>query len=825
MQQIASGKHGMTNFLQDLRFALRTLRKSPGFSAVAVIVLALGIGANTAIFSVVNAVLLQPLPFRDSDRLVRLWHTPPKNAFPGMTTFAVSAANFVDWQRLNHVFEPMTIYEYRGFNRTGTTQPENLRAAAVSSGFFSTLQVQPLLGRVFTPDEDQLGYNSVVVLSHRYWQSHFGGAPDIIGRNIDLDGHSYSVVGVMPPKMVLPDWADIWTPLAWSDKEREVRGEHHAAVIARLKPGVDLPQAQAEMNAISSQLEQQYPADDKGWGAVVLPLHEDMVRDVRPALLVLLGAVAFVLLIACANVANLVLARTLERRKDVAIRVALGAGRTRVLGRVLSETIVLAVTGGVLGLLLAHFGIRLIAAFLGDNLPRSIELRIDGWVLGFTLTVSLLTGILAGLLPALRLANADPANALKQGLGRTDAASGGVGTRNVLVVSEVALSLILLVGAGLLIRTLWQLRAVNPGFDPQGVLTMHVSVSGKKFPTPERQVNFFHQVLGRLRALPGVESAGAIDDLPLDGGGSHQPVTIEGQPQLPMSEQPEVDVRLVSPGYLKTMRIPLLKGRDFNDADVPGRTAAVLVGESMTKRFWPNEDPIGKRLTLTFFPGITREVVGVVGDVKLEALNETRPTALLYANLAQMTAPATGDWRSFGMTIAVRSIPDPTSIASAATNAIHDVDRETPVLDIRTMMSVVGESLTQQRFNMLLLASFAALAMVLAAVGIYSVLAYAVRQRVREIGIRIALGARLSDVLRLILAQGMKPTVLGLVIGLGGSLALGHVLSSLVFGVSVRDFTTLGFVSLLLLAVGFMASLIPAWRATTVDPMRTLRDE
>jgi putative ABC transport system permease protein len=467
----------MHSLIQDLRYALRQLRKSLGFTAVAVITLALGIGANTAIFSVVNGVLLRPLAFKDPGRLVRVWHVPPAKSFPGMTTFSVSAANYLDWERQNQVFEGMAIYSFHGFTFTGTDKPEQVDACSASSGFFLTLGVQPVLGRVFTPEEDQPGRSNVVMLSHRLWQEHFGSNPAIVGQNITLDGQSYLVAGVMPASFQFPDFAQMWTPMAWTDKERAVRGEHHSVVVARLKPGIDLKQAQAEMNTISSRLEQQYPEDNKGWGAVVVPLHDDMVSDVRPALLVLLGAVAFVLLIASVNVANLALARTFSRQKEIAIRTALGASSGRVLRQILTESVLLGLAGGALGLTYAHAGVRLIMAFLADKLPHAIEVGLDAKVLAFTAAISVATGILAGVLPALRLARENVSQSLKQGLGRTDADSSGRGTRSILVVAEVALSLILLVGAGLMIRSFQRLHGVNPGFDSHHVLTMSAMVS------------------------------------------------------------------------------------------------------------------------------------------------------------------------------------------------------------------------------------------------------------------------------------------------------------------------------------------------------------
>src|SRR3984885_5397109 len=525
----------MAGILQDLRYALRQLRKSPGFTAVAVITLALGIGMNTAIYSVVNGVLLRPLAFKDPSRLVRVWHVPPPKSFPGMTTFSVSAANFLDWEKQNQVFDRMAIYTYRSFDLTGGDKPEQVDDSAVSSDFFATLGVQPQLGRVFSPDEDQPGRSHVVLLSHRLWQDRFGADPGIVGRNIGLDGTSYLVAGVMPVTLQFPDFAQMSTPMAWTGKESAVRGEHHYMVIARLKPGVQLKQAQADMNTISGRLEQLYPEDDKGWGAIVVSLHDDLVSDVRPALLVLLGAVAFILLIACVNVANLALARTFSRQKEIAIRTALGASAARVLRQVLVETLFLAVAGGSIGLGLAHFGVRLIMAFLADKLPVGVNVDLDFQVLGFTALISLFAGIIAGVLPALRLTHADVNQALKQGLGRTDSDSGGHRTRRILVGGEAHSPLIFLFGAGLMIRSFQLLQRVNPGFESHGVLTMTLSVSSAKFSSPAQQISFFDRVLHSVRTLPGVESAGVIDDIPLNGNGSHQPIAIEGRPAVSMS--------------------------------------------------------------------------------------------------------------------------------------------------------------------------------------------------------------------------------------------------------------------------------------------------
>ena len=542
-------------------------------------------------------------------------------------------------------------------------------------------------------------------------------------------------------------------------------------------------------------------------------------------MLVLLGAVAFVLLIACANVANLVLAKTLARRKEIAIRTALGASRFVVLRQILAETVLLSVAGGALGLFLARFGITLIVKVLGDRIPKFMPITLDAQVLAFTLLLSVVAGVLAGLIPSVRFTRADVNEALKQGQSRGSSDARGGGTRRLLVVTEVALSLVLLIGAGLMIRSLWELRKVQPGFHAHNVLTMTVPLSANRYSSPAGQIGFFQEALTRIRALPGVDSAGVIDSLPLGDGGSHQPFSIEGRPVLPMSEQPEVDVRLISPGYARAMHIPILRGRDFSDSDAAGRPGVALISDSLARRFWPNEDPLGRRLTLTFFPGVVREVVGIVGDVKLDSLDETRPVATIYVALAQLTAPPSEPWRSFGMTFTVRTNSDPMNSVSAVTSAIHQVGPDLPVVDVMSMNDVTTQSVSSQRFNMLLLACFAGLALVLAAVGIYSVLSYTVRRRVREIGIRIALGASRQEVVRMILTDGLKPILLGVALGLAAALALSRVVSSLIYGVRATDPLTFAAVALLLLMVGIFATMIPAYRATRIEPVRILREE
>ena len=814
----------MQPLFRELKFALRSLLKRRAFSMITVLVLALGIGANTAIFSVVDNVLLRPLPFQDPSRLVQIWHVPPAKSFPGIDKFSVSPANFLDWQAQNDTLE-MAIYHFRSFTLTGTSHPQPVYGYSVSSNFFPVLGVEPLLGRSFSAEDDSTASAHTVVISEAFWRTNFGADPNIIGQTVRFDAQPYTVIGVMPATFSFPAGVpatQVWTGLHWDAKERTVRGNHNYLAIGRLKPGASLQKAQSELSAISKRLEQEYPADDAGWGATIIPLREELVGDVRPSLLVLLGAVGFVLLIACANVANLVLATTLSRRKELAIRTALGASRWNLIRQVLLETTLLALAGGVCGLFFAHFGIQLIVNFLADQLPRVREIRLDGVVLVFTFLLSVLTGLLAGVLPAWGFTKSDVNEALKQGLGRTDSDSGGIGVRNLLVVSEVALSLVLLVGAGLMIRTLYHLQQMDTGIDPHNVLTVAVPIPKAKYSSDVQQRSFYAQVLAKVRSLPGVQSAGEIDDLPFQGG-STQPIGIEGRPVLQLSDQPEVAVRKISPGYLATMKIPVVRGRDIQDSDTENHAPVILISESLAKEFFPNEDPIGRHLTLGLedtgrdIPFTPREIVGIVGNVKVNGIDNNMPTTAVYDPLYQM--PSTN------MTIALRTRGDPSASANAVTNAIHSVDPDIAVLEISTMEEVTAFSIAQRRFTMMLLVTFAGLALVLAAVGIYSVLSYAVRRRIREIGIRMALGAQIRDVVRLIVVEGMAPSLIGIAIGAAASLALGRVLTAIIYGVSSRDLFTFASVSVLLLAVALAATAFPAYRATRVQPVKILREE
>jgi predicted permease len=803
------------SWFRDVRYGVRTLVKSPGFALAAIVILGLGIGANAAIFTVVNAVVLRPLPFPDEDRIMRLWHTPPPTLFTD-PVFSLSPANFIDWEEQSQSFELMAIYAGGRRTVTGQGEPDGVTTVRTSASLFPILGLTPTLGRTFVRDEDREDGPRTAILSDTFWKTRFGSDRGAIGRSILIDGMPHTIVGVVPAPSFL-DQIQLWVPLRWSATERAVRNNHNYRALAKLKPGVTVAAAQADLTALSNRLALQYPADNKDWGALVLPLHDDLVADARTSLLVVLGAVALVLLIACANLANLMLVRTHARAREIAVRTALGASRRRVIQQLLSEGLLLGVGGGVAGFLAAYYGVDALVSIFRTALPRANEIAVDIRVLIFTAAIAMLTGLLASFAPAWQLSGRDANEVLRQGAGRGHSGADGR-VRNLLVVSEVALALMLLIGAGLLVRSLSGLRAVDPGFDARNVLTATLMIPEAKYSTPELRNQFFDRVVRSVGALPGVESAAWIDSIPLQGG-STQYVAVEGQPPMQESELPVVAVRLPSPGYFSTAKTALIAGRDFTDADTVGRSPVVIVSERTAKRFWPNQNPLGKHVTLTMMAKEPAEVVGVVREVKTGSLDASEADAetAVYAPRAQFPYP--------GSTLVVRTAVPPESLTRPIVAAVRAIDAEQPVLDIQTMESVVDESLGQRPFAMRLFAAFAALALVLACIGIYSVLAYTVGQRVREIGIRMALGAPSAGVLRLVVIEGLKPTIIGVVLGLVLAATLVRLMSALLFGVSQHDPFTFGAGAALVMVVGTLATAIPAYRAARVDPIATLRAE
>ena len=810
---------------QDLRFGARMLRRSPGFTFVAVFALALGIGANTAIFSVVNAILLRPLPYPNAAQLVRLHRTRGDDS-AGRSPF--SYPDFADLRAQSRSLQYVVAYApWGGVLGTGGDEPERAYGADVSADLFPLLGVQPERGRAFTREEDREGGPPVIVISHALWQRRYGGDPDIIGRQVQLAGRSQTIIGVMPAGFQFPlgraEPTDVWMPFTTemartSAEAMTARGQTFIPVIAGLAPGVTTEQASAELNTIAQALEQQYPDTNAARRFRVVSLHEDLVGDVRSALLILLGAVGFVLLIACANVANLLLARSTSRGKEIAIKSALGAGRARIVRQLLTESLLLALCGGAVGLLLAVWGVDALVAASPREFPRLEEIGLDARVLGFTFGVSALTGLFFGLAPALQASKLDLNEALKEG-GRGTTAGGQRGRlRGALVVAEVALSLVLLVGAGLLIKSFLTLLNTDLGYSTERILAVHLPLS-RRYSQPEQQSAYLREVMERTKALPGVEGIAATSLLPLSGNDIVITFEVEGRPPAAPGAAPRGRYNIVSPEYFNVMGMILQRGRGFSEQDVAGSPGVVIISESLAARYFPDEDPIGKRIIVDRNEGgdPPREIIGIVGDVRHASLEEEAQPEY-YLSYLQTPARNTE--------VVVRAANnDPASLAPAVRAAIKEMNPEQLIWEMRTMSDLVGQSVAPRRFHMLLLGLFAGVALLLAGVGIFGVMNYVVSQRTHEIGVRIALGAQSRDVLKMVVGQGIRLAALGVGIGLAGALAVTRVLASLLYEVSPTDPLVFGSVAALLLAVALAACYIPARRATKVDPMTALRYE
>ena len=822
----------MQTLLQDLRYGVRMLFKHPVYTLIAVVTLTLGIGANTTIFSVVNAVLLKPLPYPEAERLVFM--TEKGETFGEMS---VSYQNFLDWRAQQTVFENIGVYNTSNYSLTGVGTPEQLRGVNASADLLTAIKAKPALGRTFTNDDDKIGAAPVVVLSHGLWQRQFGGDPNVINRTITLSERSYAVIGVLPADFYFPRRFDLWLPVSLiSAGENFARRDNHPGLfsIARLKTGVTIEQARAEMVTIAKRLEQTYPAENAGNTIVMRPLKQDIVGDVERALWVILAAVACVLLIACANVANLLLARAATRQREIAVRVALGASRWRIARQLLTESILLALLGGLPGVLLAQWSVELLLKFNPNVLPRSGEIKTDSFVLILTFVVTTLTGLLFGLVPALQAGRQDTQLALKEA-GRSLAA-GKTNFRNALIVAEVALTLVLLIGAGLLLRSFNHLLRTDPGFQYDGMLTFSVNLPEQKYPQLEPQINFFQKLQQRLRDLPGVTNAAWSSGLPLGNNGWQESFTIADRPLPPANQTPSMEMTVVSPDYFDTMKIPLRAGRVFNEHDnrdhLRGRDLSKLnssqlllaglncmvIDEEFAQRFWPNESPVGKRIRMgsgNDDPIVT--VIGVVGRVKMDGLREESHRVQAYVPYLQGSVPQA--------LVTMRTSVDPQSLITAVRAQVAALDSQLPVSQERTMENLRAESVAPDRLNLLLVGAFAGLALVLALIGLYGVMSYAVTQRTQEMGLRMALGAQFGDVLRLVIGQGMKLVLFGIGLGLILSFALTHLMERLLFGVSATDpLTFIAIVSLLIL-VALLACWIPARRAAKVDPMIALRCE
>ena len=820
----------MWALIQDLRYGLRMLAKNPGFTAVAVIALALGIGANTAIFSVVNGVLLRPLPYQDPDRLMRL-----SESSPDFGTMSVAYPNFVDWKDQNRSFAGLAAFRWEDYDVTGGGQPEHLSGKMVSADFFRVLGIKPVLGRDFDPRTDRLGAAPVVLISGGLWSRRFGSSPTVPGTQLMLNGRSYTVAGVVPAGFQLEGKADVYTLLEqWDDILARSREMHPGMyVVGRLKPGVTQTQAHAEMTAIAARLAEGYPKSNAKHGINVTLLSGVIVGNVRPTLLVLLGAVGFVLLIACANVANLLLARFTKRQKEIAIRTAIGAGRGRVVRQLLTESVMLALAGGIAGLAIARWGTQALVAAVPGGLPRMENIEMDGWVLAFTLGVSLLTGIVFGLAPALQVSVSDLHETLKEG--SRGSSAGHRRLRDLLVMSEVAAAMVLLAGAGLMLRTIWSLGNVNPGFDAGRVLSFSVGLSPASTSSSDRILQTFEQTLDRISHVPGVVGAGVTSMIPLASNDSEIPFYVKGRPR-PTSQGDMLWALLyaTSPGYLKAMDIPLLRGRYIGPQDMQRGSHVVVIDEVMARTIFPNEDPLGQSIVVADLSGslgpeasVPMEIVGIVGHVShwgLDSDASARVRSELYLPMSQIPEPFMKGTAASSVFV-VRTGTDPLAMLPAVRSAVLEAGNDQPVYGVRSMEQIVSASIADRRFSMMLLGIFAGLALLLAGVGIYGVISYTVAQRTREIGIRMVLGAGQADVLRVVLAQGMLPVGAGLAIGLAASFWLTRLMAGMLYGVNAGDPMTFAGVAVVLGAVAAAATLVPARRATRVAPVVALRDE
>ena len=809
----------MQGWLQDIRYGFRMLRKRPGFTAVAVITLALGIGANTAIFSVVNAVLLRPLPYKDSERLTVILHSGRNPVAP---------ASFLEWQKQSRSFESMGAAEYWTPNVTSAQNAEKLWALRITSSVLPMLGVQPILGRVFLPEEEQRGKEHEVVISYPLWQSHFAADSDVVGKPMTLNGEVYTIVGVMPRGFKFaPFWAtkaELWAPLLLADKLHD-RGGRSLRIFARLKPDVTLAQARAEMAGITNHLEQQFPGTNED--VTVLALKEKVVGNVRPALLVLLTAVGFVLLIACANVAHMLLARSAARQKEIAIRAAVGAENSRLLRQFLTESCVLAFMGGVGGLALAFAGIRLLIALSPSNIPRVDSVTLDPGVLLFALGLTLMAGIVFGLAPALRAGGLNLSDSLKEGERGSSEGIRRNRLRSLLVASEFTFALVLLVGAGLMIRSFLAIQTIDPGFNPHHLLSAVVSVSGTRAAEPGARPIFYQHLIEQIEHVPGVQSASAINHLPLAGDVWGFPFQVEGQPLSRPSDAPIAAYRAVFPGYFKTMNLPILQGRDVSGSDTLNSQGVVLVNEWLAHHHWPGQEAVGKHLALGT-PGANAKRLTVIGVVKNSVRGQWTepPEDELFVPYLQDQAYMTDPAPPFAYaTLVIRAAGDPGSMAPIIRGVVHSLDQNAPLSEVQTMDQVVSEATSEPRFYVLLLGAFAAVALVLAAVGIYGVMSYSVSRRTQEIGIRIALGARTVDVIRLVVGQGASLALLGLAVGVVVAFGVTSLMARLLYGIRPTDPITFVAVVVLLGTVALIASYIPARRATKVDPIVALRYE